>query len=118
MHRFGRRNAQDDGLVLGQVTYRDTVHYRRVGGDVLRHHLPQIVPKRVIHRLPISDSVIVQICKAPNQHAPDTVKDPRQPESQQHPVHVVEVLIQILQQQPRALNRWKVGRAEQAVQHR
>ena len=97
MHRFGRRNTQDDGLVLGQVTDRDAMHDRRFGRYVIGQHLPHIMSERIFHRLPVSDGVIVQIVKAPHQNAPDAVKDARQSESQQHPVHVIEVLIHILQ---------------------
>ena len=96
MHRFGRRNAQDDGLVLGQMTNRGAVYDRRVGGDVFRQHLPHILAKWIVNRSSVGDGVVMQFGKSPNNHAPDTVKDSRQPESQQHPVHVVEVLIQIL----------------------
>ena len=67
MHRFGRRNTQDDGLVLGQVTDRDAMHDRGVGGDVFGQHLPHIVSERIVHRLPVSDGVVVQFGEAPTK---------------------------------------------------
>ena len=60
MHRFGRRNTQDDGLVLGQVTDRDAMHDRGIGGDVFSQHLPHILSEGIVHRLPVSDGVVVR----------------------------------------------------------
>ena len=101
MHRFGRCNTQDDGLVLGQVTHRDALHDWGVGGDVFRQHLPTSCPNGLSTACP---SAMVLSCRSvkPPTNTPSTPgQRPRQPESQQHPVHVVEVFVQILQQQPR-----------------
>lgn len=111
-------SPEDDRLISGAVAHRNIPHNGLVRRPMMLNNFFQCLPERVIDRLSVGPGIVVKIIKRSHQQAMGPIQHARQPQSQQHAINVVQVLVQILEQKPCTIPGWDVGRAEQAVNHR